>query len=195
MEYMQRKGTYCAHRWEEQRERERIVEKNRLAHIWNVVTTIYVLLTLVCYSPVVCLFCFVEHSCFFTLRSFSHWNASLSIYFRVHSFLIQTLPRDNMHLIKSHTQCSCYVSTSFDSVFSHSFSGLFSKWGLFGNSTHTHTNGAHASFLSLSVSRFDWVSPSHLAQCSVVPLQSISKRFLFLCVCVCASCAFFRLNR
>lgn len=61
--------------------------------------------------------------------------------------------------------------------------------------THTHTNGAHASFLSLSVSRFDWVSPSHLAQCSVVPLQSISKRFLFLCVCVCASCAFFRLNR
>lgn len=36
--------------------------------------------------------------------------------------LIQTL-RDNMHLIKSHTQCSCYVSCSFASAFS---SSLFS---------------------------------------------------------------------
>lgn len=80
-----------------------------------------------------------------------HYNFFLSLlllFYLVscaYSFLIQTL-RDNMHLIKSHTQCSCYVSAAHSlRVFTSQHSGSFSKMRS-ALEMHTHVRAIRFSF-------------------------------------------------
>lgn len=134
-------------------------------------TTIYVLLTLVCYSFVCLLLIRCVHFFFFAFCCFYLFSCAF--------VLIQTL-RDNMHLIKSHTQCSCYVSCSFASVFS---SGSFSTRATQKNEVCLEMHiCVHASSLSLSDA---WPSSitrarslSHLILSDIVPLQSIPNGFV-----------------
>lgn len=122
--------------------------KNRLVHIWNVVTTIYVLLTLVCYSLFICYSVFTLGVCL-CVRAFF----VTSLYLFSCAFVFNpNIARQHASHKESHTMQLLRKRFIRGIIHSQQLMSLFSKMRSVWKRTFVNAYSFHWSLLCLSSS-------------------------------------------